>query len=74
MSPESWTVRHLSLSNPDGPGQGDVPALLRRLASQIEQHGIIEVQDLVFHLEIDDDGEFRPLMTVYFHEEDPDEA
>lgn len=43
---ESWIVRHFSQANPQGPGQGDVPALLRRIADTISEHGEIEVQDV----------------------------
>ena len=61
---ESWTIRHFSQSNPKGPGQADVPALLRRLAATIEDVQPIEVQDIVFHTGIDDDGEDWPTTTV----------
>jgi hypothetical protein len=64
---ESWTVRHFSTANPAGPGQTDVPALLRRVADSIEQRGDIEVQDVVFRLELEDEG-WCPTMTVYFHQ------
>jgi hypothetical protein len=65
---ESWTVRHFSLANPKGPGQEDVPALLRRLADHLEERGAIDVQDLVFHAERDDEGEDWPTVTVYFND------
>jgi hypothetical protein len=32
MVPSSWSVRHFSEASPEGHGQDDVPALLRRLA------------------------------------------
>jgi hypothetical protein len=63
------TARHFSQNNPAGPNQGDVPALLRRIAATIEEFGEIEVQDIVFHSEITADGDW-PSMTVYFHEKD----
>lgn len=64
---ERWTVEHFSQANPSGDGQGDVPALLRRVADSIEALGPAEVQDVVFHGELDDEGGDRPTMTVYFH-------
>jgi hypothetical protein len=64
--PESWTVRHFSQSNPKGPGQGNVPALLRRLAETIEQLGAISVQDITFGTEITAGGQWHH-MTVYFN-------
>ncbi|WP_067485569.1 hypothetical protein [Actinomadura hibisca] len=67
----SWPVRHFSQSNPKGPGQGDVPALLRRVADSIQELGPVVVQDLVMHEEITEDGPWVSL-TIYFHpSEDP---
>lgn len=63
----SWTIRHFSLANPAGDRQYDVPALLRRVADTLEELGPVEVQDVVFRMEIDGGGEERPSMTVYFH-------
>jgi hypothetical protein len=64
--PESWTVRHFSQANPKGAGQGDAPALLRRVAETIEQLGDVDVQDIAFHNEVNEDGDWYS-MTVYFH-------
>ena len=65
---DSWQVRHFSQSNPVGNGQGNVPALLRRVATSIEQLGNdVEIQDVVFHDEQDDQGDSVPMITVYFH-------
>jgi len=64
---ERWTVEHFSQANPEGAGQGDVPALLRRVAGTIADLGDVDVQDVVFHAELDGDGDDRPTMTVYFH-------
>jgi hypothetical protein len=69
---ESWTVRHFSQTNPVGPGRDDVPALLRRIADTVQELGPVEVQDIVFHRDLDEDGEWCPLMTVYFHPQDDD--
>lgn len=55
---ESFPSRHLSLSNPAGPGQDDVLALLRRVADSIEELGQVWVQDLVLHNEVTADGDW----------------
>ena len=47
FEPESWTIRHFSQSNPRGAGEGNVPALLRRVADTLEGLGPAEVMDLV---------------------------
>jgi len=62
----SWTIEHFSQANPSGPGQADVPALLRRVADSIEALGEVDVQDLVLHTEVTEDGDWHSL-TVYFH-------
>lgn len=64
---DSWTIRHFSQANPAGEGQQNVPALLRRVATSVEELGDIDVQDVVFHSEVDDEGDDWPTMTVYFH-------
>jgi hypothetical protein len=61
-----WTVEHFSQANPAGEGQSDVPALLRRIADSIDALGEVEVQDLVLHTEITEDGDWHSL-TVCFH-------
>jgi hypothetical protein len=40
---EEWTIFHFSQSNPAGPGQGSVAALLRRVADSIEALGAVTV-------------------------------
>jgi hypothetical protein len=62
----SWTVEHFSQANPAGKSQGDVPALLRRVADSIDALGEVEVQDLVMHTEVTEHGNW-PSLTVYFH-------
>jgi hypothetical protein len=62
-----YSIHHFSQSNPGGPGQEDVPALLRRVAATIEELGPVKVYDLVMHNEITDDGDNWPSITVYFH-------
>jgi hypothetical protein len=63
--PTYWTIQHFSQANPKGPGQDDVPALLRRVANTIEGMGAVRVQDLTFGTEITEDGPWHHL-TVYF--------
>lgn len=65
---ERWSIFHFSQSNPAGPGQSDVPALLRRVADSVEALGEVTVQDIVFHDEVTEDGTW-PSMTVYFGDE-----
>lgn len=65
--PESWTIRHFSQSNPKGVGEGDVPALLRRVADTLEDLGPVKVTDLVLHNdELTGDSEEWYSITVYF--------
>jgi hypothetical protein len=65
--PESWTIEHFALSNAAGPGQEDVPALLRAVADALERYGTVSVRDLVLHShhEITEHGAW-PSITVYF--------
>ncbi len=62
-----WTARHFSQANPRGPGESDVPALLRRVADTLEAYGDVRVQDLVLHSEVTMEGTDWPSITVYFH-------
>lgn len=65
------STRHFSLNNPQGEDQGDVPTLLRRLAATLEEMGRIEIRDVVFHNDLDDDGDPWPFVTVYYDEAAP---
>ena len=60
-----WTCYHFSGSNPSGPGQGNVPRLLRTMADAIEACGDIEVQDITFHSTPTAD-ENDLIVTVYY--------
>ena len=73
VSKASWTIRHFSQANPRGDGQGDVAALLRRVADSLDQIGAVEVMDIVMHTEVTEDGTW-PSLTVYFHSAIPDEG
>ena len=63
---DKWTTFHFSQSNPDGPGQGHVPSLLRRVADSIEALGDVMVEDITFSSEVTAD-ERDISMTVYYH-------
>ena len=64
-------MEHFSQANPEDEGQEDVAALLRKLAATIEELGDVEVQDIVFHMQLDDEAKDRPTATVYFHRNPP---
>jgi hypothetical protein len=61
----AWPIEHFSQANPLGAGQADVPALSRRVADSIEALGAVEIQDLMMHTEVTEDGDWNSL-TVYF--------
>jgi len=62
---DDWTINHFSQSNPSGAGQGNVPALLRRVADSIEELGEVQVADITFSSSVSDD-EDDLTVTVYF--------
>jgi hypothetical protein len=64
----TWTALRLSQSNPEGEGQGDVAALMRRVADTIGGLGDVQVEDITFHTAVTD-GEDDLTMTVYYHQE-----
>lgn len=64
----SWTVLHFSQSNPAGEGQGEVAALLRRVADRLDDLGDVQVQDVTFSSEVTA-GEDDLTMTVYYNRE-----
>ena len=68
-----WTVLHFGQSNPEGPGQGSVPDLLRRVADTIESLGNVDVQDVTFSSEVTAD-EDRVSMTVYYQRREATDA
>jgi len=68
-----WTIGHFSQSNPSGANQGDVPALLRRVADTIEGLGDVEIHDLTFGTDVNEDGPWHRI-TVYFDERYQDGA
>lgn len=60
-------MHHFAQANPKGPGQDNVPDLLRRVADSITELGDVQVYDLVLHTEITDGGSW-PSITVYYDE------
>ena len=68
---ERYTMNHFSQGNPAGEEQGDVPALLRRVADSITELGDVKVHDITFHTELLD-GEDAVTMTVYYADEPQD--
>ncbi|NUR85158.1 MAG: hypothetical protein HOY71_13825 [Nonomuraea sp.] len=64
--PGGFQTQHFSLNNPQGDGQDDVPTLLHRLAATLEEMGDIEIRDLVFHQDTDEEGDPWPFVTVYY--------
>ena len=62
---ERWTAFHFSESNPAGRGQGDVSALLRRVADTIDTLGEVEVLDITFKA-TPTESEEDLTMTVYY--------
>lgn len=68
MPSDRYVICHFSQGNPAGPGQDNVPALLRRVADTIEQLGAVEVQDIVMHTEVDRYG-YSHSLTVYYDDD-----
>lgn len=63
--PAESTVRRLVQANPKGPGQGDVPALLRRAADTLAGLGPVDVTDLSLESQPTEDGPWYSL-SLYF--------
>jgi hypothetical protein len=61
-----WKMFHVSLANPVGSGEDNVPRLLRRLAKTVADLGPADVHDITYHVEITEEGRERPSMTVYY--------
>jgi hypothetical protein len=65
---DPWSVYHFSQSNPAGKGQGDVAALLRRVAGSIDELGDIWVHNVCFKsFSTADEDDLT--MTVYYSRE-----
>jgi hypothetical protein len=65
MADDRTLLTSISQGNPRGAGQDDLPALLRRFADTVEALGTIEVEDLVMHDEITEDGSWLSF-TLYY--------
>jgi hypothetical protein len=46
---DQWSSFHFALSNPSGPGQGDVAKLFRRAADHLDDLGDVQVGDITFN-------------------------
>ncbi|MEV5649770.1 hypothetical protein AB0L57_16115 [Nocardia sp. NPDC052254] len=69
MTSTEYETLHFAQANPAGPGQADVPKLLRTIASTIEGLGTVTVADLILHNEVTADGDW-PSITVYYSKND----
>ncbi len=49
-------MHHFGQANPKGPGQDDVPSLLRRVAETLDGIARAQVMDLVLHNDATDAG------------------
>jgi hypothetical protein len=58
-----WTAHYFSVTDEDG----DVPAMLRKVADSLDQLGEVEVLDVTF---LSDPDEAEATMTVYFRFEE----
>jgi hypothetical protein len=63
---DRWSIFHFSISNPTGPGQGDVAKLLRSVADSLETLGDIQVGDVTFDSQPTAE-EDDLTVTVYYH-------
>lgn len=64
MSATFGPVSHFSLTNPQGAGQGNVAALLRRLADLMDAKDLTNIQDIAFNADELGDPPW-PCFTVY---------
>jgi hypothetical protein len=65
---DRWTSFHFSLSNPAGPGQGDVARLLRTTADRLETLGDVQVADMTFDSQPTSDEDDLTI-TIYYARE-----
>lgn len=64
---EEYGIKHFSISLPKGANQDDIPVLLNHMSKTISHMGNIDIQDITFSNEIDEDGNDWPSFTVYYH-------
>ena len=62
---DKWTTFTFAQANPEGSGQGNVPALLRRVADSIEELGDVQVLDITYEVEMTAEGRW-PSLSVYY--------
>jgi len=63
---DEWSILNFAQSNPAGVGQGDVAALLRRVADTLDELGDVQVEDITFKSQVTE-GEDGLTLTVYYH-------
>jgi len=69
----AWSCLHFSLANPRDASQGDLPKLLRRLASEIEERRLeaVDILDLTVSQEMTEQGPWWSA-TLYWSPDDPE--
>lgn len=71
-----WTIRRMSIANPDGAGKEDIPKLLRSLATSLElkaqELGPLYIQDITYEVESDESIHW-PSLTVFYDTKYDDE-
>jgi hypothetical protein len=63
--PAESTISRLVQANPKGPGQGDLPALLRRVADTLAKRGPVDVTGLSLESQPTEDGPWYSV-SIYF--------
>ena len=71
--PERSTLYHFTVSATRGPAQDDVATLLRHVADALDGLGALDVHDITFHVDWNEQGPW-PSMTVYYELDEDDEA
>jgi hypothetical protein len=69
---EPLPLYRFTVTTTRGPTQDDIATLLHRVADALEEIGAVDVHDITFHVDYDEDGPW-PSMTVYY-ERDEDAA
>jgi hypothetical protein len=70
--PDRSTLYHFTVSTTRGPAQDDVATLLRHVADALDGLGALDVHDITFHVDWNEQGPW-PSMTVYYEVDEDDE-
>lgn len=62
---DEYNCNHFSLALPAGEDQDNVPKLLEHLANELKSR-TVEIMDIVFRDESDENGNPYPSFTVYY--------